>query len=93
MIYFKFEIELQEVSNLTYQLPEELILFIKVDPTSDWYYGIIRDDYYDELLKNLSRESINSLEIVSRAEVSQFIPGRDKGAHQRQFYGNMDLLV
>ena len=89
MVYFTLEIGMQEVSDLTYQLPEEKILLIKPEPTSDRFYGLISKDYYDDLIRHLPRECIYSLEIINREEVMQFTPHTNKEA---QFYGNINLL-
>lgn len=90
MVYFTLEIGIQEVSDLSYQLPEEKILLIKPERSSDRFYGLISKDYYDELLKNLPRECIHSLEIINKAEVMRFTPHKNKEA---QFYGNINLLT
>jgi hypothetical protein len=50
---FKLHISIQDFSDLISHLPEDVILFIKIDPLSDQYYGIVRDDYYTEILRNV----------------------------------------
>lgn len=81
---------MQEVSDLTYQLPEEKILLIKPERSSDRFYGLISKDYYDELLRYLPRQCIYSLEIINKEDVMRFTPLKNKEA---QFYGNINLLT
>lgn len=90
MVYFTLEIGMQEVSDLTYQLPEDKILLIKPERTSDRFYGLISKDYYDDLIRFLPRECIYSLEIITKAEVVRYTPHINKEA---QFYGNINLLT
>lgn len=92
MICFTLEMDIQEISNLTYKLPEEYILLIKPEPGSDQYFGVIQDDYYEVMLRNLPRESLHSLQEVEPSALLSFIPARDKHALKRQFYGNRNLF-
>ena len=88
---FKLEISTQDLSQLISHLPEDVILFIKIDPLSDEYYGIVRDDYYSEILKNVPRRSVDSIEMVSKEAIVSFCVEIDKDPYER-FYGNSALL-
>jgi hypothetical protein len=89
---FKLEISTQDLSQLISHLPEDVILFIKIDPLSDEYYGIVRDDYYSEILKNAPRRSVDSIEPVNKAQIVQFNARIEKEPYER-FYGNRALLT
>ena len=91
MVYFKLQLDHQELSNLTYKIPEECVLFIGNELPSEEFYGIIDDDYYQELVKYLPRQNLDSLEIVD-ASCEAFLPLNDARLPDRQFAGNLDLL-
>jgi hypothetical protein len=90
-IYFKIEIRLQDLSHFIHNVPEEVIMFIKIAPDSDCYFGIVRDDYYSEILKNMPRQSVDSIEIVNSAEIGNFCREMDKDPNER-FFGNRALI-
>jgi hypothetical protein len=92
VIYFKLRLEQQEMSNLTYQIPEQNMLLIQPVQTSDEYYGIIDDMWYSELMKSLPRQILDSLDVISPAEFSRFLQLSQKQADQRRFAGNINLL-
>jgi hypothetical protein len=88
---FKLHISIQDFSDLISHLPEDVILFIKIDPLSDQYYGIVRDDYYTEILRNAPRQSVDSIERVNKAEIIQFNARVEHEPYER-YYGNRALL-
>lgn len=92
MIYFKLQLEEQEMSDLTYLVPEENLLLIKPAQTSDEYLGVIEDMWYSEMIKNLTRQILNSLDIMNPADFSRLLQQSDKQADQRRFAGNINLL-
>lgn len=89
--YFKIEISIEDLSNLTYQLPHDVILFIRVAPDSDQYFGVVRNDYYSEIIAKAPRRSVDSLNTVSKEEVLRFYKGVANDPTER-FFGNMRLL-
>jgi hypothetical protein len=90
-IYFKIEISFEDLSDLTYQLPQEVILFIRVTPDGDQYFGVVRNDYYSEIIAKAPRRSVDSLDTVSKEEVMRFYAGVANDPTER-FFGNMRLL-
>ena len=46
MVYFKLQLDYQELSNLTYKIPEERYLFVSTTQDSEEYFGIVDNDYY-----------------------------------------------
>jgi hypothetical protein len=90
-IYFKIEIRLEDLSHFIHNVPNDVIMFIKIERDSDTYFGIVREDYYSEILKHVPRQSIESIEIVSRAEIGDFYREADKEPYER-FFGNRALI-
>jgi hypothetical protein len=90
-VYFKIEISIEDLSDLTYQLPKDVILLIRIAPALDDYFGIVRGDYYSEILKNVPRRSVDSIEMVSKEAIVSFCVEIDKDPYER-FYGNSALL-
>ena len=80
------------MSNLTYQIPEENFLLIKPTEQSDEYYGVIQETWYGEMIKNLSRQVLHSLEVVDLAEIARLVESTDGKANQLRFAGNTNLL-
>jgi hypothetical protein len=92
VIYFKVQLGEQEMSNLTYLLPKESFLLIKPEESSDQYYGLLEDSWYNEMIRNLPRQTLNSLEVISQGEMSTFMHETEKQAGQRRFAGNVNLF-
>jgi hypothetical protein len=92
VIYFKVQLDEQEMSNLTYLLPQESFLLIKPKESSEEYYGLIQDTWYNEMIRNLPRQTLNSLEVISQAVMSTFMHQTEKQAGERRFAGNVDLF-
>jgi hypothetical protein len=90
-IYFKIEISIEDLSDLTYQMPQEVVLFIRVSPDMDQYFGVVRDDYYSEIIAKAPRRSVDSLDTVSKEEVMRFYAGIANDPTER-FIGNRRLL-
>jgi hypothetical protein len=47
-------------------------MFIEIATDSDQYFGIVRDDYYSEILKNAPRRSVDSMDLLSKTEIDSF---------------------
>jgi hypothetical protein len=92
VIYFKIQLDEQGMSDLTYLLPQESFLLIKPQEASEEYYGLIQDTWYNEMIRNLPRQTLNSLEVISQGEMSTFMHQTEKQAGQRRFAGNVDLF-
>jgi hypothetical protein len=92
VIYFKLELDQQEMSNLTYQIPEASFLLIKPAQNSDEYCGVIEENWYGEMIKNLSRQILNSLEVITGAEFTSFLQTSEKDADKRKYTGNSNLM-
>ena len=92
MIYFKLQLQQQEMSNLTYVIPQENILLIKPSQISDEYFGIIEDMWYNEMIRNLPRQVIDSLDVLTPKDFTGFLQLSERQADQRQFAGNTNLL-
>lgn len=92
MIYFKVELDQQEMSNVTYVIPEENILLIKPEQISDEYLGVIDDMWYSEMIKNLPRQILDSLETMTRGDFYRSLQLSEQQADQRKFTGNMNFL-
>jgi hypothetical protein len=92
VIYFKVQLGEQEMSNLTYLLPKESFLLIKPEESSDQYYGLLEDSWYNEMIRNLPRQTLNSLEVISQGEMSMFMHETEKQAGQRRFAGDVNLF-
>jgi hypothetical protein len=92
VIYFTIDLDDQEMSNLVYAIPQENMLLIKPEHTSNKYYGVIQEAWYGEMIKNLSRQLLNSLDVVDAKEFATFLEATGKFADQRQFTGNVNLL-
>ncbi|HUQ67076.1 MAG TPA: hypothetical protein VM101_13025 [Flavitalea sp.] len=92
MTYFKLELDEQEMSNLTYLIPEESMLLIKPAETSEVYYGVIEDGWYGEMIKNLPRQILNSLDVITIQEFTSFMQVSNNRADERRFTGNINLM-
>jgi hypothetical protein len=92
VIYFKVELDQQEMSNVTYVIPEENILLIKPEQISDEYLGVIDDMWYSEMIKNLPRQILDSLETMTRGDFYRSLQLSEQQADQRKFTGNMNFL-
>ena len=89
-IYFKIEITIEDLSQLIYHVPEEMLMFLRIARGADYYFGIVRDDYYSEILKNASRRSVDSIDLVTKTEIDQFRCHIATDAFER-FLGNESL--
>lgn len=93
MIYFNIQLDQQEMSNLAAQIPEENFLLIKPSFAADDYYGVIEEGWYGHMIKNLPRQLLNSLEVITAGTFKAFMQSSEKNADERQFAGNTALLA
>ena len=77
---------------MTYVIPEENILLIKPEQISDEYLGVIDDMWYSEMIKNLPRQILDSLETMTRGDFYRSLQLSEQQADQRKFTGNMNFL-
>lgn len=92
MIYFKLQLDQQQMSDLTYIIPEKDLLLINRSQTSEEFYGVIQENWYNEMIKNLPRQTLDSLEVINFSEFHHYVNVTKEHAEQRRYVGNSALM-